>query len=85
MAIVVLSLATFAAFWGRNAWPTLPTHQPGDRDPYGFGHARLGLSRRFNPQPKGWLQQNLAGGGDDGGRVPTYPREPTTDDEDAGL
>jgi hypothetical protein len=67
MVVIVLSLAIFAAFWSRSAWPI---YRPGDREPYGFGHMRLSLSKSFDSQPKGWLQRVSDEGDDDHGRVP---------------
>ena len=72
MAIIVLSLAMFTAFWGRNAWPI---YRPGDRNPYGFRHARLSLSRSFYPQRKASDEGN-----DGRGHIPAYPREPEPQD-----
>lgn len=85
MAIIVLSLGIFAAFWGRNSWPI---YWPGDRDPYGFGHTRLSLSRSLDPQPKGWLQWVSDEGNDVRGHVPivpSYPREPEPQDDDVDV
>jgi hypothetical protein len=75
MAIVVLGLAIFATFWSRDAWPI---YQPGNHDPYGFGHMRPSLSRPFDPQPK--LQWVSDEGSDGRGHVPAYPREPLDGD-----
>lgn len=71
MAIIVLGLAMFA-FWSQNAWPM---YWPGDRDPFGFGHAKMSLSRSFNQQqPKGWLHQASDESYDGRGHVPVYPQ-----------
>jgi hypothetical protein len=80
MAMIVLSLAIFAAFWSRSAWPT---YWPGDRDPHGFGHARPSFSTSFGPQPKG-LQWAEDEGEDDRGHVLAHRRE-LLDDDDAEL
>ena len=82
VAIIVLSLGIFVAFWGRNAWPI---YWAGDRDPYGFGHIRLSLSRSFDPQPKGWLQWASDEGDDVRGHVPSYPWEPKPQDDDGDV
>jgi hypothetical protein len=72
MAIFVVSLAVFAAFWGRDTWPI---YWPGDRDSYGFGHARLSLSRSLDLQPKSWLKWDSDEGNDGRGHVLASPRE----------
>lgn len=80
MAIFVVSLAVFATFWGRDTWPI---YRPGDRDSYGFGHARLSLSRSLDSQPKSWLKWDSDEGtqGNDGPRhVLASPREPEPHD-----
>ena len=82
MAIIAFSLAMVAAFWSRNAWPI---YLPGDRDPFGFGHARVNLSRSFYQQrPNGWLNGWLHWASDKGndgrGHVPALPREPECQD-----
>jgi hypothetical protein len=74
MAIIVLGLAMFA-FWSRNAWPM---YWPGDRDrdPFGFGHAKMSLSRSFDQQqPKGWLHRASDESNDGRGHVPAYPQD----------
>lgn len=76
--VIVLSLAIFAVFWSRSAWPI---YRLGDRDHYGFGHAGLGLSRSFDSQPKGWLRW-VSDEGDDGhGHIQAYPGEPLDGDD----
>jgi hypothetical protein len=56
---------------------------------FGFGHARLSISRSFDQQqPKGWLQWTSDGGND--GRehvhiVQAYPREPEHQDGDIDI
>jgi hypothetical protein len=83
MAIIALSLAMFVAFWSRNAWPI---YRSGDRDPFGFGHARLSVSRSFDQQrPKGWLQWTSDEGNDGRGHVQAYPREPERRDGDVDI
>jgi hypothetical protein len=78
MAIIVLSLAIFAAFWSQNAWPI---YWLGDRGPNGFGHSRLSLSRSFDPRPKGWLQWTSDEGNDGRRHAPAYLREPLDGDD----
>ena len=83
MAIIAFSLAMFAAFWSRRTWPI---YLPGDRDPFGFGHARVSLSRSFDQQqPKGWLQWTSDEGNDGRGHVQVYPREPEYQDGDVDI
>ena len=87
MAIIALGLAMFLVFWSQNAWPI---YGPGDRDPFGFGHAsvvaRVKLSRSSDQQqPKGWLQWTSDEGNDGRGHVPAYPREPEHQDGDVDI
>jgi hypothetical protein len=78
MGVIVLSLAIFAAFWSRGAWPI---YWPGGRDSYGLGHAGLGYTRSFNPESKGWLWRASDEGNDGRGGVPAYPPERLDDEE----
>jgi hypothetical protein len=83
MAIIILGLAMFVAFWSWNAWSI---YRSGDRDPFRFGHARLSVSRSFDQQrPKGWLQWTSDEGNDGRGHVPAYPREPEPQNGDVDI
>ena len=72
MAIFVVSLAVFAAFWGQDTWPI---YRPGDRDSYGLWHARLSLSRSLDSQSKSWLKWDSDEGNDGRRHVLASPRE----------
>jgi hypothetical protein len=78
MAILLLGLAIFIAFWNRDAWPIYSSGSPQDS-----GHVKLGFSTSFGLQPEGLLQWALGKSNDrQEYYVPAQPRESLNDDND---
>jgi hypothetical protein len=75
MAILLLGLAIFIAFWNWDAWPIYSSGSPQDS-----GHVKLGFSTPFGLQPEGLLQWVLGKSNDRQEYVPAQPRESLDDD-----
>lgn len=78
VAILLLGLAIFIAFWNRDAWPTYSSGSPQE----GSGHAKQGFSISFGSQPEGLLQWALGKSYDGKEHVPAGPWESLTDSND---
>jgi hypothetical protein len=75
MAILLLGLAIFIAFWNRDAWPI---HSSGISQD--SGHVKPGFSTPFGLQPEGLLQWALGKSNDRQEYVPAQPQESLDDD-----